>query len=146
MAFASGFSFWSFGLYIGPLENEFGWTRAQVSVGFSVALLVSGVTSPFVGRWIDVRAPRSSILLGTLLASLTYLLLAVTSSLWQWYLFNAVNAVFRQMMFFIPFQTLVSRWFDARRGIALGILGTGFSMGGFLVVQLMRYVIDTLDW
>ena len=146
MAFASGFSFWSFGLYIGPLEDEFGWSRAQVSVGFSVALLVSGITSPFVGRWIDVRGPRSSILVGALLASLTYLLLAVTSSLWQWYLFNAVNAVFRQMMFFIPFQTLVSRWFDARRGIALGILGTGFSMGGFLVVPLMRYVIDTLDW
>jgi sugar phosphate permease len=146
MAFGSGFSFWSFGLYVSPLEAEFGWSRAEVSLGFSAALLVSGVASPFVGRLIDQRGPRSSILIGATLCSLSFILLAFTSSLWQWYVFNIINAVFRQMMFFIPFQALVSRWFDARRGVALSILGTGFSMGGFLVVPLMRYVIDTIDW
>jgi len=146
MAFGSGFSFWSFGLYVSPLEDDFGWSRAEVSLGFSAALLVSGVTSPFVGRLIDQRGPRTSILIGASLCSLSYILLAFTDSLWQWYVFNIINAIFRQMMFFIPFQALVSRWFDARRGVALSILGTGFSMGGFLVVPLMRYVIDTLDW
>src|SRR5688572_1925907 len=123
MAFGSGFSFWAFGLYVSPLEGEFGWSRAQVSLGFSCALLVSGIFSPLVGRWIDVRGPRSAILIGAVLASLSYMLLAVTDSLWQWYLFNAINAVFRQMMFFIPFQTLVSRWFVSKRGVALSILG-----------------------
>jgi sugar phosphate permease len=146
MAFGSGFSFWSFGLYVSPLENDFGWSRAEVSLGFSFALLVSGVLSPLVGRWIDVRGPRSSIIIGAVLASLTYGLLAITDSLWQWYLFNAINAVFRQMMFFIPFQTLVSRWFVARRGTALSILGVGFSLGGFLVVPLMQAVIDAWGW
>ncbi len=146
MAFGSGFSFWSFGLYVSPLEDDFGWSRGQVSLGFSFSLLTGGVVSPLVGRWIDVRGPRSAILVGAALASVTYFLLATTDTLWQWYLFNAINAVFRQMMFFIPFQTLVSRWFVARRGIALSILGVGFSLGGFLVVPLMRLVVDTLGW
>jgi predicted MFS family arabinose efflux permease len=49
-------------------------------------------------------------------------------------------------MFFIPFQALISRWFDRNRGMAIGILGTGFSLGGFVVVPLMRLIIDTVGW
>jgi len=146
MALGSGVSFWSFGLYVRPLEEEFGWSRAEVSLGFSVSLLVSGLVGPFVGRWIDTRGPRSAIVVGATFTAATYLLLATTAELWQWYAFHSLNAVFRQMMFFIPFQALISRWFDRRRGIALGILGTGFSLGGFVVVPLMRLVIDAVGW
>jgi sugar phosphate permease len=146
MGLGSGVSFWSFGLYIGPLEDEFGWSRAEVSLGFSVSLLIGGLTGPFVGRWIDARGPRLAIVVGAVLTAATYILLATTTELWQWYAYNSVNAVFRQMMFFIPFQALISRWFDRRRGTALGILGTGFSLGGFAVVPLMRLVIDQAGW
>src|SRR5690606_34518177 len=144
--FGSGVSFWSFGLYVDPLEQQFGWSRAQVSFGFSAALLVAGIAGPFIGWWIDSRGPRSVILVGAILTTLTYLLLATTSTLWQWYLYQAINAVFRQMMFFIPFQALVSRWFDRKRGLALSVLATGFSMGGFIVVPIMGLVIDRFDW
>jgi sugar phosphate permease len=146
MAFGSGVSFWSFGLYVQPLEDEFGWTRAEVSLGFSSALLVSGLAGPFVGWWIDKRGARSAILLGATMTALTCLLLATTDSLWQWYVYQAINAVFRQMMFFIPFQALISRWFDRKRGVALSFLATGFSLGGFVVVPIMSLVIDRWDW
>jgi sugar phosphate permease len=49
-------------------------------------------------------------------------------------------------MFFIPFQVLISRWFDRKRGVALSIMATGFSMGGFLVVPLMGVVIERVEW
>lgn len=146
MALGSGVSFWAFGLYIEPLEAEFGWSRAEVSLGFSAALLAGGVSGPFVGRWVDVRGPRSAILVGATLTALSYLLLATTSSLWQWYLYSAINAVLRQLMFFIPFMALTSRWFDRRRGIATSILGTGFALGGFVVVPLVRLAVDLLGW
>lgn len=58
MAVGSGVSLWSFGLYIGPLEEEFGWSRAEVSLGFSASLLIGGLSSPFIGKWIDIRGPR----------------------------------------------------------------------------------------
>ncbi|MCC6237778.1 MAG: MFS transporter [Dehalococcoidia bacterium] len=146
MALGSGVSFWAFGLYIEPLESEFGWSRAEVSLGFSAALLAGGVSGPLVGRWVDVRGPRSAILVGATLTALSYLLLATTSSLWQWYAYSAINAVLRQLMFFIPFMALISRWFDRRRGIATSILGTGFALGGFVVVPFVRLAIDVLGW
>ena len=139
-------SFWAFGFYVQPLEQEFGWTRAEVSFGFSSALLVSGLSGPLIGRFIDARGPRTAILVGTVLTALTYLLLATTNSLWQWYAYSALNAVVRQLMFFIPFMALISRWFDRRRGIAVSILGTGFSLGGFIVLPLVELVMETLGW
>lgn len=145
MALGSGVSFWAFGLYVDPMEDEFGWSRAEVSAGFSVSLAISGLAGPLIGRWIDARGPREAILVGSVMTAITYLLLATTNSLWQWFLYLAINAIFRQLMFFIPFQALLSRWFDKKRGVALGILGTGFSLGGFVVVG-MTVVIDWLGW
>ncbi|MCI0831261.1 MAG: MFS transporter [Chloroflexi bacterium] len=145
MALGSGISFWAFGLYIDPMEQEFGWSRAEVSAGFSISLAISGLCGPLIGRWVDTRGARSAILFGAVMTAATYVLLATTSSLWQWIVYLSINAVFRQLMFFIPFQALISRWFDRRRGMALGILGTGFSLGGF-VVLIMAFVIDEVGW
>ena len=145
-AVLTGVSFWSFGLYIKPLEDQFGWSRAEVSLGFSVALLISGLTAPLVGKAIDVYGPRRVIVIGTVLSVASYLLLATTSSLWQWYAYQSINAVFRQMIFFIPFTALIAIWFDRRRGTAIGILATGFALGGMVMVPVMRVVIDSVEW
>jgi sugar phosphate permease len=146
MTVVSGLAAWSFGLYVKPLEEEFGWSRAEVSLGFSAAILTSGAAGPLIGIWIDRRGARAVMLVGCVLTAITYMLLATTSSLWQWYLYCAINAAFRQMIFFIPMQVLVSRWFDKRRGVALSILGTGFSLGGFLLLPLVALTIDLTDW
>ena len=146
VALAAGLSFWSFGLYIDPLEQEFGWSRWEVSGGFSIALLVGALASPLIGRGVDRYGPRRVVILGAVLTAGSFLLLATTTELWHWFAYQSVAAVFRNMMFFIPFQTLVSRWFDRKRGLAVGILGTGFSMGGFIVVPILQAVINAVQW
>ena len=146
VAATGGLSFWSLGLYVRPLEDDFGWSRAEVSLGFSLSFLASGLIAPLIGRWIDLRGPRQIILVGALLTAATYVLLATTNAIWQWYLYQSINAVCRQMMFFIPFQALISRWFSKRRGLAVGILGMGFALGGFAVVPFMRVIIDAVGW
>ena len=146
MAVSSGLSFWSYGLYVSPLEEQFGWSRAATSLGFSFALLFGGGLAPAVGMLIDRRGPRFSIIFGAILTSGGYLLLATTASLWQWYVFNSILAVFRQMMFFMPFQALVSRWFEARRGVALTMVSIGFSLGGLLVLPIVQLIMDRYGW
>lgn len=142
----SGISFWSFGLYIAPLESEFGWSRTEVSLGFSIAVVAGGISAPLIGRWVDTRGPRSAIVTGSILAMITYLLLSTTGNLLQWYIYSALNELSRAMMFFIPFQALIARWFNRRRGLATGIFGTAFSLGGFLVMPIMGFTIDTFGW
>ena len=146
MAIGSGVSMSAFGLYVGPFEDEFGWTRAQVSLGFSASVLMGGLSGPLVGYWIDAKGARSAIIVGGALCALSYILLASTQTLWQFYVFYAVHAFCRQLMFFIPFQSLVGQWFRRRRGVALSVLGSGFSIGGFAILPLMAVMIDTLGW
>ncbi|MEZ4482511.1 MAG: MFS transporter [Dehalococcoidia bacterium] len=102
MAVGSGVSFWSLTLYVEPLEREFGWSRAEVTGAISVSVGAAGLFGPLVGRWIDIRGPRTVILIGAVLTAASYLLMSTTSNLWQWYLYSSINSVFRTMMFFLP--------------------------------------------
>ena len=146
MAVGNGIAFSSFGLFVDPLESEFNWARAEVTLGFSVSMAVSGISAPMIGRLIDRVGPRRVILIGTPLTAGSYLLLATTGALWQWYVFLAINAVVRQMIFYIPFQVLVARWFHRRRTTAVSILGAGLWLGAVVMVPVIRVVIDAVEW
>ena len=145
MAIASGVSFWVLGYYVTPLEEEFGWSRTLLQTGISVSLLVSGLASPLAGKVVDRYGPRRSIIWGTIFTCGTYVLLATTSSIFEWYLYFSINSFFRGFMFYIPFQVLISRWFDRKRGRAVGIMAMGFSLGGFLTTPMQR-IIDNVGW
>ncbi len=145
MAVAAGTSFWSMGFYVAPLEEQFGWSRALLQGGISASLLVSGLASPLAGRLVDLQGARRAILIGTLATCATYALLATTETLWQWYLYFSINSFFRGFMFYIPFQVLISRWFVRKRGRAVGIMATGFSLG-VVMVPIMQTIIDEVSW
>ena len=115
------------------------------SPDLSVSLLVSGIGSPIAGKVIDRYGPRRSIIWGTVLTCGSYLLLATTSSVVEWYVYFGINSFFRGFMFYIPFQVLISRWFERKRGRAVGIMAMGFSLGGFLM-PLMQWIIDDVGW
>lgn len=142
----SGLFLWSFGLYIDPVEDEFGWSRAEVSLGISIALLASGLASPLVGKLTDRCGPRFTLLLGGGVYAGGLALLATTNALWQWYLFLGVVGVSLAMTLFLAFPVLISRWFERRRGTALGLMGVGVSVGGLMVVPVVRVLIDALGW
>ena len=145
MAIASGVSFWVLGYYVTPLEEEFGWSRTLLQTGISVSLLISGIASPIAGKVIDRYGPRRSIIWGTVFTCATYVLLSTTSSIVEWYLYFSINSFFRGFMFYIPFQVLISRWFDRKRGRAVGIMAMGFSLG-VVLVPVMQQIIDNLGW
>lgn len=145
MAIAAGVSFWALGLYVTPLEDEFGWSRSSLQIGFSISLLISGLASPLAGRLVDRHGARLTIIVGTVLTVASYLVLALTDTLWEWYLYQSVNAFFRSFMFYIPFQVLISSWFNRKRGRAVGILATGFSLGVILFL-VMQQLIDNVGW
>lgn len=143
---SSGVSFWAFGLYIDPLEEEFGWSRAEISGAISLAWLVSGLLGPLVGIWVDRYGPRSAMMLGSVLLAVSYFFLATIDTLWELYLLYFISSAFRAWMFYIPVQALVSRWFTYRRGQALGITTAGFGFGGFIFTPLLILIIEQWGW
>ena len=141
----NGMVFWSAGLFIAPLEDQFGWSRAQVSFAFSLSHLVAGLASPVTGRLVD-RGPRRVIRAGLPFFLVSYLLLANLGALWQWYIFIALQGIVVHFIFIIPYMSLVGRWFDRRRSLTSALLGTGLMGGAMVMVPVMRLMIDWLGW
>lgn len=139
-------SFWAFGVFILPLEREFGWARAEVSGAFSASWLVAGLIGPFVGRAVDRYGARPLMLAGTAASGVSFLALAGVQELWQFYLGQIVMSFCRAWMFYIPMNALVTRWFVRRRSVALALATSGFAVGGMLFVPLLTFLEEAAGW
>ena len=89
-------SLYAWSVFVLPLEREFGWTRAQTSWVFTIAIVTFAVTFIFAGRMQDVRGPRLCAFLGAVLVSLGFFLASFTTSLAYLYLIFAVVCILRQ--------------------------------------------------
>jgi MFS family permease len=138
---------WSFGVFVGPLRAEFGWTVSQISTVLLVATIVTVVSSPFIGRLVDRLGARrvalaSIAMLGLLLVSLYWL----TPNLWHYYLVFALMPLLGAGTSSVAYARVIARWFDRRRGLALGVTLAGVGLGAFTIPLLTNAVIRAEGW
>lgn len=136
----------SFTFYITPLEAEFGWSRTQTSIAAVITQVLFAASAPCVGWWIDHRGARSAMLTGTVLTSIGFVALSTTSQLWQYYVYWAFVAFWRTWIAWIPATILAARWFNRRRGMALGIVTAGVPIGNIIVLPYLAAVIERMGW
>ena len=143
----TGIVFYSFGVFLPALTEAFGWTRAQASLGFSLASLCGAFYSPAVGRVVDRRGSRPSQLVGAVAMAVGFWLLHGITSLAQFYLvMGVVVSLGATALGGLPSNAAVTRWFVRRRGQALGIATAGISMGGVIFVPLTEWLIARHGW
>ena len=136
-----------FGVFIKPIEAEFGWTRAQLSGAAALSLFVLGAVSPMVGWLADVWGPRRVMLLATAVLGVGTILASFVGHLWQMYVTAGVlMAAGAGGLGIATTATVAARWFVARRGLILGILGGAMSAGQMLVVPLSMLLISLYGW
>ena len=142
-----GCVFYSFGVFFTPLIREFGWTRAELSWGFSSVSIFGALYAPFVGRVVDRYGPLPSQLFGATVLGLTLMALSTVHSLLQYYLLMALClSLGSTSLGPIASNTAVAGWFLRRRGQALGLATAGISMGGVVFVPLSQTLIAHLGW
>jgi MFS family permease len=133
-------------VFLVPLQGHFGWSRATISGGFAVAAVMSGVLSPLVGVLIDRYGVRRVVALGALVMGSAFALMGLMEALWQLYAINMLAAVGITCVAWIPNQTLVSNWFDRKRGLAMGVALAGIGFGGSVMAPLAGVLIDRVGW
>lgn len=136
----------AFSVFLIPLTKEFGWDRASTAGIFSLSILIFGVGSIFAGRMTDRLGPRLVVGLGGVFMAGGLLLSAATQNLWQLYICYGVMTGIGVSAGYGPLVVGVSRWFSASRGLAMGILSTGISVGIMLVPLLSSRLIPTFGW
>jgi MFS family permease len=137
----------SFMVFVLPLSQEFGWTRARVSSVYSAFLVVTGLAAPLTGLMIDRWGPRVVYPLGMLLLASASLISAHLSMLWQFQLCIGLMAGLGvSMLGMVPASILISRWFRDRMSTAMGVAYAGFGTGTIVMVPLAQRSIELQGW
>ena len=143
---AEGLTFGSFGAYVEPLEERFGWSRTQVSLGFSVTVGTVGLCAPIIGWLIDHVGPRRLMLIGAPLCAVSFTLLAFMTELWQWYAWISLNAIALGCVAYIPAQALAVRWFNRHRAAAVSVIGASLWLGQLAMLPVVQSIISAWGW
>ena len=137
----------TFGIFLKPLSTEFGWSRAQLSLAFSLSLLMLSVGLPIIGRLVDRFGARAVIVPSVGLFGLGLLSFSLLSaSLWHLYGLYLLMGLVGAGTAPIPYSNVIAHWFDRKRGLALGVSMVGLGLGTFIMPTLAQVLIDSIGW
>lgn len=145
MGVTIGGSMYSFGLFVSPIEEQFGWTRTQISASISF-MAVGCLTAPLLGRLMDRYGARPVMVFSLSLAGLSYFLRPLMTELWHWYALSLFQFGATAGATTLPVGRLVAIWFAARRGRMMGIAASGPNFGGLTLPPLIAAVLVTGGW
>ena len=134
-------------VFMKPLESEFAWMRTDTSLAYSSGAFMTGLFGILMGRLVDRISVRPIVFFGALTIGASQLLLSRVESLWQLYLlYGLLLGGFGNGAFLVPLMTNTGSWFTRNRGLALGVVMAGQSLGGAVIPVIVRSLIVDLGW
>ena len=129
-------SLYAWSVFVLPLEKEFGWTRAQTSWVFTIAIVCFALSFIVAGRIQDLKGPRICAAIGGILVSAGFILASFTSSLIGLYLsFGVVVGLGNGFGYATP-TPVGSKWFPDKRGLVIGLMVGGYGAGSAILGSL----------
>lgn len=147
-AFQTGVGIWGVSVFVNPMEEDLGWSRAAFYFALTIRTALTGLLSPIVGPWRDTpNGPRMLMLFGSIILGCSLMALRWVDNIWQFYLFfGALGAVGSLGAGGIVTQTILPKWFIRRRGRALGIASMGGAMGPLFFPITIFGLITLVGW
>ena len=136
---------WS--IFVAPLEKEFGWSRADTSMVFTILVFMFGSTFILAGRLQDKLGPFKISVIGALANSLGFFMCAYTTSMgWMFFWLGVVAATGQGFGYSTPIPVM-AKWFPDRRGLAVGLAVAGYGGGSAIFGPLGgNWLIPTYGW
>ncbi len=135
------------GVLIVPLEHDFGWSRAGISLPISIGLLVYGIVGPFSAAFIDRFGMKSVVLAAMALLLVGFVPTVFISDTWQliplWGLFVGLGTGIAAMILAAMVST---RWFYRRRGLVMGLLTGSAAAGNLIFLPTLASVAVNIGW
>lgn len=137
----------AFSLLFPPILEEFGWDRAVTAAAFSIGFVASVAIAPFTGLLMDRVGPRVVVSLGAVSVSIGLVLTTRMTSPAELYLtLGALVVGGSVFMSYIGHSAFLPRWFQRRRGLAVGIAFSGVGVGSIILFPLAQDMISSAGW
>jgi sugar phosphate permease len=130
-----------------PLQQEFGWNRAIISIAVSINLILFGLTGPFAAALMD-RFGLRKVTVGALITISTgALLTTVMTQPWQLYLlWGVMVGLGSGSIASVLAATVANRWFVKRRGLVIGALTAAGATGQLIFLPALGYLAEDVGW
>jgi predicted MFS family arabinose efflux permease len=134
-----------FGIVLEPIEQETGWTRAQISSGPIIVSLMGLILAAPAGHLIDKFGPWRCGIIVAVFSLMATVSLGFTEELWQWragWALFGIPAAFTSTVWLAPVSTI----FDKGRGMAIAITVSGIGVSQTLIPPLAEYFVQNHGW
>lgn len=143
---AAGMTMYSWSLFVQPLNQEFGWSRAETALAFSLCCLSYGAMSFTAGRLTDRFGPKKVVFFGGLLLGAGFILTGlVESKLWL-YTTYGLMAGGGSGLIYLPTVALAPKWWPDRKAFATGATVLGLGVGASFMVPVSTLIIESAGW
>jgi sugar phosphate permease len=135
------------GVFIVPLQREFGWSAAEISSALSIRFILFGLMAPFAAALMNRFGLRNVALSALLIVASALLASLAMTQLWHLILlWGVVIGVGTGMTALVLGATIAARWFNARRGLVVGILTASVATGQLVFLPLLASVTERMGW
>lgn len=135
------------GVFIVPLQKEFGWSTAEISSALSIRFILFGLMAPFAAALLNRYGLRNVTLLAQLIVVSALVLSLGMTEVWQLIaLWGVVIGIGTGMTALVLGATIATRWFAARRGLVVGILTASVATGQLVFLPLLASLTDHYGW
>ncbi|PSO15264.1 MFS transporter [Bradyrhizobium sp. MOS003] len=135
------------GVFIIPLQKEFGWSTAEISSALSIRFILFGLMAPFAAALLNRYGLRNVTLLAQLIVVSALLASLGMTQVWQLVaLWGVVIGIGTGMTALVLGATIATRWFAARRGLVVGILTASVATGQLVFLPLLASLTERYGW
>jgi MFS family permease len=135
------------GVFIVPLQKEFGWSNAEISSALSIRFILFGLMAPFAAALMNRYGLRNVTLTAQLVVMSGLVGSLLMTKVWQlWLLWGVVIGIGTGMTALVLGVTIATRWFAARRGLVVGIMTASVATGQLVFLPALAAITERLGW
>jgi MFS family permease len=141
-----GILYYAFSVFLTAMETDLGWTRGQLTGGFSLMLLVGGAFAYPIGAWVDRHGARLLMTVGSIGACLLVMSWSQVNTLTAYYLLWTGMGICGAAVLYEPAFAVLAVWFNRRRGTALAIVTFVGGLASTIFIPLSDALLGAYGW
>lgn len=141
-----GILFYSFTVFVEPMEADLGWSKEEITGAYTVSMLVGALSAAAIGRLIDRIGAKRLMTAGSIAACVLMLGWAVVESVPVFYALWLVLGIVSGMVFYEPAFALIFRWFPMHRSRALTVITFIAGFASVIFIPLSGALVEALGW
>ncbi len=134
------------GLFLISVTEEFGISRSQYTLNTTVISVAMMIISMNAGKIFSKFSVKKVMMVASIILPIAYFFFSKATNIYMFYAISAVVGLCMGLCGMVPMSTLITRWFNEKKGLATGLAFTGSGLGGMILQPIIGKLIVNVGW